>query len=705
VTILTLVLRLDTTIKPIPPKNYDGAADLRSYHRFVMEGEAYLRDGRVQKERKIRILAHYLDGKAYQFYMQKVAPDDPHNWSLHEFITELFNHCFPVDYRQRMRLKLEGLYQKHNQPVSEYVFELQELFSMVGAMPDEMKVIKLWYSLNTRTQKAMWRDGLHPDSSTWDEVVAKAEILEIADNVVDRREGIKPQTRKNWQSNGPDRRNHDSASRSMTYTNRNHENHAQHSNQTLNSTRPSNQTRQGSGRNFRKKPQGGNSTNTMSRPSGSGSSSSIQRKPVKPPSMPAKEMAQLRADGKCFNCKEVGHMSRNCPHRNTITGSGNNKPPGLPSFGMSMNIIKDDDHGDILESMPVGVINVENNVIPEIHEIDRNWRKWYPIWQNPLALAREQIGNCYEMTAEYLLTIHQPYPGDTQKKRKLRKCPPYNRFKVKEIRGGTGNFRVYDKLNRYETIVNKSLLKNPKFNVGHWYAKKRARVQRVQYPTTEEYLPMLEDPIALVTNSLLQSGVHAHFPNTKSSTWTDDRFFVHLKDYGSTTYVIIDDDLDLRFEIDLAVLENPKFDLIGWYLKQIKTDKKFYKNYLEHHQGEYQNEPKQSSTLPGIPMQVPIPEDLQSHRNPGYSQRLSVLRKMSSVLEDCAPYPGDEAIRHPIDPTFSYDGPRFDLDFADKLNQTLVCIYDRFQGSENYLSWDLASWDPFSLGKWLPGRS
>ena len=67
------------SIKPIPPKDYDGAADARAYHRFVMEGEAYLCDGKVHRERQIRILVHYLDGKAYDFYMQKVAKDDPSN--------------------------------------------------------------------------------------------------------------------------------------------------------------------------------------------------------------------------------------------------------------------------------------------------------------------------------------------------------------------------------------------------------------------------------------------------------------------------------------------------------------------------------------------------------------------------------------------------------------------------------------------------
>ena len=57
-----------------------------------MEGGAYIRDGKVQKERQIRVLAHYLDGKAYDFYMQRVASDDPKKWDIHKFFTELFNH-------------------------------------------------------------------------------------------------------------------------------------------------------------------------------------------------------------------------------------------------------------------------------------------------------------------------------------------------------------------------------------------------------------------------------------------------------------------------------------------------------------------------------------------------------------------------------------------------------------------------------------
>ena len=52
-------------------------------------------------------------------------------------------------------------------------------------MTPEVKVIKLWYSLKPKIQQIMWKDGLHPDTSTWAEIVAKVEVIEIADNVVD----------------------------------------------------------------------------------------------------------------------------------------------------------------------------------------------------------------------------------------------------------------------------------------------------------------------------------------------------------------------------------------------------------------------------------------------------------------------------------------------------------------------------------------
>lgn len=445
--------RSGTSIKPIPPKDYDGAVDARAYHRFVMEGEAYLRDGKVHKERQIRILAHYLDGKAYNFYMQKVASDDPNNWTLHKFFTELFNYCFPVDYRQRMRLKLEDFHQKINQSVSEYVFELQELFSMVGTMPDDMKVIKLWYSLNPKIQRAMWRDGLHPDSSTWDEVVAKAEIIEIAHSVTDRREVNKSQPKREWLT---DKQPGGSASRSVSYTNRERGNNHSRTQWNRQDNKPTGgQIRQSSTVPSGK---GYHPGKSAQRSTHNGTKHTSQKKSVQFADLTAAEMAQLRAEGRCFNCKEIGHMSRNCPHKKSVKGNGTGKPPGLPSFSMEMNVVEDDnEETQVLDSMPVGSIDVGNidlNLPINEAEPDEGWRKWYPIWQHPQAFAREEIGNCYEMAAEYLLTIFQPYPGDELatygQSRDL--ISPDIRFRVSQL-NKTNKFRITDRFHDFEVCM------------------------------------------------------------------------------------------------------------------------------------------------------------------------------------------------------------------------------------------------------------
>ena len=696
--------RKSGTIKPIAPKDYDGEPNARAYHRFVMEGEAYLRDGKVTRERQIRILAHYLDGKAYDFYMQKVATDNPNNWTLHKFFTELFNYCFPLDYRQQMRLKLENSYQQSNQTVSEYVFELQEMFSMVGTMPIEMKVIKLWHSLKAKIQRAMWRDGLHPDTSTWDEVVAKAEMIELADSVVDPRDRNKPPARKqsNFRPNSNSsavQRNTatNSASRSITYASRGRNNNWSHNNSQGNNQNRNNgtfQRRSESSRPFRGQSQNRNSTPQTG---GSSKSNSPKKKSVQFAGLSEKDMAQLRAEGKCFICKEVGHISRNCPRRNNIPGNGSNKPPGIPSYSMDMTVIENDDSNEIINSLSVGFIDVrpeeEWSEVPE-PIIDNSWRKGYPTWQDPRASAPCRIGNCYEKTAEYILTIQQPYPGDGYFNHRLNMYSPPNRFRVTQLRMDV--FMIQDRLSEFEICIEKTRLENIKFNLGHWYAKWRALILGLSKPSKKDYPQQLENPLILVTQHVLRNGINDYYPNVKTGTWREDRFFVHQKDFGSPTYVIIDDDLELEAEIDKSKLENPDFDLVEWYVEYIKLNCHYYKKYLKYQRNRYN---------PGrYNEEILITGKINRLKGSAISRLREeiTLRQIQEVLERCAPFPGDELhLQHPTDPSYIRNGEsRFVTDVIDLIDHQLVYVYDRLQGFDTFLSWEISSWNKFSLGKW-----
>ena len=56
--------------------------------------------------------------------------------------------------------------------ITKYVYELQELFNMIEAIPDHDKVIMLWYGIKPIIQKRLWRDNFNLDVSTWEEVVS-----------------------------------------------------------------------------------------------------------------------------------------------------------------------------------------------------------------------------------------------------------------------------------------------------------------------------------------------------------------------------------------------------------------------------------------------------------------------------------------------------------------------------------------------------
>ena len=83
---------------------------MQAYHRLVKESDAYLRNGKIKSHRKVFLLSYYLQDKAYDFYIQKVAIDKE-QWTVPEFYMELFNFCFPIDYRMQLRNTLAHCHQ------------------------------------------------------------------------------------------------------------------------------------------------------------------------------------------------------------------------------------------------------------------------------------------------------------------------------------------------------------------------------------------------------------------------------------------------------------------------------------------------------------------------------------------------------------------------------------------------------------------
>ncbi|KAJ7891462.1 hypothetical protein B0H13DRAFT_2340552 [Mycena leptocephala] len=112
-------------------------------------------------------LSYYLTGKALDFYEQVVIRK-PAIYSLEDFFLDLFDFCFPADFRNKMRDQLNRCFAA-----------FEQLWRVVGLPNDQEKVVRFWRSLRPDIQQELYRKDLDAEISSWDEVVLAAERAEV----------------------------------------------------------------------------------------------------------------------------------------------------------------------------------------------------------------------------------------------------------------------------------------------------------------------------------------------------------------------------------------------------------------------------------------------------------------------------------------------------------------------------------------------
>ncbi|KAF8892450.1 hypothetical protein BD779DRAFT_1670150 [Infundibulicybe gibba] len=311
-----------SALKPIPPEVYDGAANAQAYHQFVAEASAYLRDGKVKgSRRKIFKLSYFLTGKAHRFYFYTQFVSTPRKrWKLGEFFKELFNYCF--SYHERLQMR----YQNDN-AVAEFVYGLIGLHNAIGITDEREKVAMLWTGLRTSIQEGLWRNGYDPEVSDWAEIVAAARVIEISENTM----GPNRHGRPRATCGRVKRTSTATTTRDMISGEPQSRSHSIH-NQVLRNDLSNRRGRDldnpctGSASPAKSSPARHKGKTKTSEGRGPwGSSSGIE--------MRKKERAELLTAGRCFRCKEKGHISRNCPSR-SMSQSKSKKSLEMNSFNM-----------------------------------------------------------------------------------------------------------------------------------------------------------------------------------------------------------------------------------------------------------------------------------------------------------------------------------------------------------------------------------
>ncbi|KAF8753032.1 hypothetical protein RHS01_07371 [Rhizoctonia solani] len=260
------------------PKTYKGEEpDIEAYEQFLFEYNTWIREAGLSRDESVRGICRFLDGKASKWYMSKIAPN--------------------LD-REKLRKKYESLTQGER-VVQDFFADLELYRTRLSDVTDSQHVRRAWNGA-ARYIRVEWAiRGIRPESTTIEELKRVAEDIERA---YKEKRAIE----------------HDSGKR---------ENHKRERSRSPNRKRDhkgNNSQRNGSFRDQRPRSHQGSSQKSHGRDRAENwkKHKQVSSDHRRDQPLTKEEKEKLKAEGKCFLCKQTGHFTRNCPKSSKATPSG-----------------------------------------------------------------------------------------------------------------------------------------------------------------------------------------------------------------------------------------------------------------------------------------------------------------------------------------------------------------------------------------------
>jgi hypothetical protein len=160
--------RFQNSVKISPPVLYNGQPDFDAFEHWLYSLNHYFSMTEFPEIHRVPHLQNFLTGRAATFFMTFVAPD-PTAFTVDRFTKELFDYCFPPDFRRNLRKKFYAA-EQGKRSVCEYLRELRTLASRLLDVTPFQLTQRFWESTQPYLRVAWYRDGLDPERSTLEEL-------------------------------------------------------------------------------------------------------------------------------------------------------------------------------------------------------------------------------------------------------------------------------------------------------------------------------------------------------------------------------------------------------------------------------------------------------------------------------------------------------------------------------------------------------
>ncbi|CAG8640363.1 4466_t:CDS:2, partial [Acaulospora colombiana] len=254
----------------------------------------------ADKKTMVSTLSNFLEGKALRTFMSIVAPS-VNRWTVESVINMFFDELFPTNIRQTLRERFEQA-EQGQLSVREWRQKIIDLAARVPDIDDAAKARRFWKGSKGYFRIKWAREGYNAEFDSFNDLYDAALRIEQEELQIraERNSNNRTELRSSMAEHSDKKKKHNGKKRSE------------------------NRDKKRDKDDRKDKPKSESKDSNKSRPSGSSN-----RKP-----MSQKEKDELRATGKCFRCKEIGHLYKDCPSRTT------SKPPTLSSNAVSFSTIE-----------------------------------------------------------------------------------------------------------------------------------------------------------------------------------------------------------------------------------------------------------------------------------------------------------------------------------------------------------------------------